>query len=316
MAKYTLLLLALAGLAQAQQGSVAGPVAGFVFDRGAQALRPLRGIAGASTVGDPIDSGYELTAAYVAPRQDSVLGIAADGSTHYFTLSSATLTEVSIEGLIAQPQRIAFSPSGTAAALYANGQAQIVTGLPGAPSLAGSIELRESARAAHTTSLAVSDDGAYLLFAVGASIQLASQSGGVRAVMPAGTGASVAFAPGGHDAAIAARGTGVLSIRDVPGAAAQQTLAADDGSFEIVAGLGFSADGKRVFVASGAAQSVIALDLAGNRNDVACNCSPAELAPMGNLFRLNELGAGPLWLADAGSAPLRIVFVPALRAAQ
>jgi len=46
-------------------------VAGFVFDRGAQALRPLPGIPGASTVGGPISSGYQLTAAYVAPRLDS-----------------------------------------------------------------------------------------------------------------------------------------------------------------------------------------------------------------------------------------------------
>jgi len=37
---------------------------------------------------------------------------------------------------------------------------------------------------------------------------------------------------------------------------------------------------------------------------------------MGNLFRLNELGAGPLWVADAGSTGPRTVFVPALVAAQ
>jgi hypothetical protein len=316
MTKYLSILLALAGFAQAQQGSVAGPVAGFVFDRGAQALRPLPGIAGASTVGGAISSGYQLSAAYVAPRLDSVFGVAADGSTHYFTLSSATLTEVSIEGLLAQPERVAFSPSGTAAVLYSSGEAQMVTGLPGSPSLAGSLSLRQAARTIHPTSLAISDDGAYLLFAVGGAIQLASQSGGVRAVMSAGAGASVAFAPGGHNAAIAARGTGVMTISDVPGSAVQQTLAADDGSFEIVAGLGFSQDGTRVFVATAAAQPVIVLDLSGNRTGVACACSPTELTPMGNLFRLTELGAGPLWLADAGSSGPRTVFVPALVAAQ
>jgi len=317
MTKYISILLALAGFAQAQQGSVAGPVAGFVFDRGAQALRPLPGIPGASTVGGPINSGYQLTAAYVAPRLDSVFGVAADGSTHYFTLSSATLSEASIEGLMAQPERIAFSPSGTAAVLYSSGQAQMVVGLPGSPSLAGSLPLRQAARAIHPTSLAISDDGVYLLFAVGGSINLASQSGGVRAVMSAGAGASVAFAPGAHDAAIAARGTGVMMIHDVPGSAVQQTLTADDGSFEIVAGLGFSQDGTRVFVATAAAaQPVIVLDLAGNRTGVACACSPTELVAMGNLFRLNELGAGPLWLADAGSSGPRTVFVPALVAAQ
>jgi len=326
MTKYSLLLIALAGFAQAQQGSIAGPVAGFVFDSGAQALRPLRGIVGAATAGDPINSGYQLTAAYVAPRQDSVFGIAAAGSnnesnnvvsTHYFTLNSGALTEVAITGLMAQPERIAYSPSGTAAVLFSNGQAQMVAGLPGSPSVVGSVQLRQGARTINPTSLAVSDDGVYLLFAVGGSIQLASQSGGVRAVMTSGVGASVAFAPGAsYNAAVAARGTGAVLIQNVTGGAAQQTLAADDASFQVVAGLSFSADGKHLYMASAAAQSVVTLDLSGNRTDIACSCTPTELVPMGNLFRLTEFGSGPLWLADAGSLGPRVVFVPALTAAQ
>jgi len=32
---------------------------------------------------------------------------------------------------------------------------------------------------------------------------------------------------------------------------------------------------------------------------------------MGNLFRLNDLGPGPLWLLDTGGANPRMVFVPA-----
>jgi hypothetical protein len=316
MPKYTLLLLTLASFAQAQQSHVAGPVAGFVFDSSSQALRPLLGIAGAATVGDPIDSGYRLTEAYVAPRQDSVLAVAADGSAHYFTLISGALSEVAISGLTTQPERVAFSPSGTAAVLYANGRAQMVTGLPGSPSLAGAVQLGMGTRSVHPASLAISDDGVYLLFAVDGSIQLASQSGGVRGVTSVGASASVAFAPGAHDAAIAARGTGLILISDVPGTAAQHTLAAGDPSFQAVAGLSFSADGKRIFMASAAAQSVVTLDLSGNRTDVACNCAPAELTPMGNLFRLNELSSGPLWLADAGSSGPRVVFVPALTAAQ
>jgi hypothetical protein len=318
MTKNILPLLALAGFAQAQQGNLAGPVAGFVYDSSAQALRPVRGIAGASTVGDAIDAGYQLASAYVAPRQDSVFGVATDGSTHYFTLNAGAVHEVAITGIPAQPQRIVFSPSGTSAVLYSNGQAEMMTGLPGAPALAGSVELRQGSRGGGPaiTSLAVSDDGVYLLYTVGGSIQLASQSGGIRSVMTAGNGSSVAFAPGGHDAAVAARGTGAVLIHDVPGAAARQTLTAGDAPFEIIAGLSFSADGKRLFIASIAAQSVVTLDLAGNRTDIACNCSPTELAPMGSLFRLNELGAGPLWLADAGSSVARVVFVPALQAAQ
>jgi hypothetical protein len=317
MTKYTLLPIALASLAAAQQGSINGPMAGFVFDGGSQALRPIRGIAGASTMGDPVAAAYPLTAASVAPRQDSVIGVAADGSTHYFTLNSATLTEATIPGLIAQPERIVFSPSGTAALLFSNGQAQMLAGLPGTPSLAGSVQLRQEGKPLHPTSFAVSDDGTYVLFAVGGSIQLASQSGGVRGVMSAGAGAAVAFAPGaGYNAAVAARGTGAVLIQNVAGGSAQQTLAASDASFQAIAGLSFSADGTHLYMASAAAQSVVTLDLSGNRTDLSCNCTPTQLAPMGKLFSLTAFGAGPLWLADAGSTGPRVVFVPALTAAQ
>jgi hypothetical protein len=32
---------------------------------------------------------------------------------------------------------------------------------------------------------------------------------------------------------------------------------------------------------------------------------------MGNLFRLTDAGAGPVWLVDTGVSPPLIVFVPA-----
>jgi hypothetical protein len=69
-------------------------------------------------------------------------------------------------------------------------------------------------------------------------------------------------------------------------------------------------------MASAAPQSVVTLDLSGNRADLACNCTPTQLAPMGKLFALTAFGSGPLWLADAGSTGPRVVFVPALTAAQ
>jgi hypothetical protein len=312
-------VLILASVASAQTGVLSGPVAGYVFDNGAQAVRPVLGIPGASTVGSAISAGYSFKAAYVAPRQDSFFGVAADGSTHFFAIAAGAVSEQAIDGLIASPERIVFSPSGTAAALYANSQAQIVTGLPGAPALAGTMALSETtARRGRRTapSMAVSDDGAYILAALNGAVQLASQNGVVRPAVQTGPDAVMAFAPGGHDAAVAARGTGAILIRDVPGAAGQQILASDGPLFNATAGIAFSADGKRVFVASASQKSVAAFDMAGNRSDFACSCSPVELTPMGTSLRLNELSSDPLWLVDTGVTGPRVVFVPALRAAQ
>jgi DNA-binding beta-propeller fold protein YncE len=308
-----------AGLVSAQTGTFNGPVSGYVFDGGAHSLRPVLGIPGAATVGSPIDAGYSFTAAYVAPRQDSFFGVAADGSTHWFAIAAGAVTESAIQGVMQSPERVVFSPSGTAAALYANGQAQIVTGLPKSPTAAGAISLnssdpRHGRRVA--PALAVSDDGGYLLAALNGSIQLASQNGVVRPVIQTGADAVMAFAPGGHDAAIAAHGTGAVLIKDVPGTAARQPLAGDGPSFNAPVGIAFSGDGSHVFVASASEKSAMAFDLSGNRADMTCSCSPAELTPMGSSFRLNELTSDPLWLVDAGASGPRVVFVPALRASQ
>jgi len=303
-----------AGLAAAQTGSMAGPVAGYVFDAAAHKLRPVSGVPGAATVGAPIDAGYSLTAAYVAPRGDSFFGVDGGGAVHWFALSAGTAHETAIDGLMTSPERVAYSPSGTSAALYASGKAQIVSGLPNAPVL-GTVTISfgvtsgPRGRGRTLSSLAVSDDGGYLLAAEGTSVQLASKNGVVRPVIKSGGGAVVAFAPGGHDAAIAA-----LLIRDVPETASEQSLAADGPAFDSIAGIGFAADGSHAFVASASQQSVLSFDLAGNRTDLACPCKPAELTPMGPSFRLNELGGDPLWLVDGANA--RIVFVPALAASR
>jgi hypothetical protein len=312
--------VACAPLSWAQTGSLNGPVAGYVYDSAAQALRPVLGIAGAATLGAPVSGGYSFTAATVSPRLDSFFGVASGGSTHWFAISGGSFNETAIAGLMASPERIVFSPSGTAAALYAGGQAQIVTGLPGAPAVAGTVGLNQTssprARRIPAPALAISDDGAYLLAALNGSIQLASQSGVVRPVIQTGADPVVAFAPGGHDAAIAARGTGALIIRDAPGSAIQQPLATDGAAFSATAGIAFSADGSHVYYASASAQTVSVFDLSGNRSDLPCSFSPAELSAMGTVFRLNELGQGPLWLADAAGSGPRVVFVPALSAAQ
>jgi hypothetical protein len=138
----------------------------------------------------------------------------------------------------------------------------------------------------------------------------------VRPVIQTGSEAVVAFASGSHDAAIAAPGKGAILIRDVPGTAAETPLASDGPAFASPTGIGFSADGSHVFFASASARAVSAFDLSGNRTDMQCSCSPAELTPMGGSFRLTELASDPLWLLDAGATGPRVVFVPALKAAQ
>ena len=307
----------LSPLSQAQTGLVAGPGSGFVFDKGAQTVRPIRGIPGAATIGDSIDAGYKFAAAYVAPGLDSMFGVEPGGAVHFYRAGGGSMTEVALDGTLIAPERIVFSPSGTAAALIGSGQVQIVKGLPGSPSVPAAFNLAHSPRMAKPamTSMAVSDDGVDLLFVAGGSLQLANAAEGSRTLLSPGVGAMAAFAPGARDAAVVSRDGGVILIRDVANAAAQQTLAPGDAAFASIAGLAFSADGANLIISSASQNSVITLDAAsGSRRDITCSCAVTSLTRMGGSYRLTEFSADPLWLFDASSATPRIVFVPALKA--
>jgi len=311
-----LILAGFAGLAQAQQGQVAGPVAGYVFDGASHAVRPVLGIPGASILGSAVPLGYALSGATVSPRGDAVVALAQDGSAHLVRLSGGTASEIPLNGVAASTERVVFSPAGTAVALISGSRAQVFGGLTDAPALAATIDLSstgspqvavQSARAPRSGfgSIALTDDGAWMLLASSGSAQLVGP-GGAHSIAIAARGSQVAFAPGTHDAAIAdARGSLVL-VRSADAAAASTTLSSD--GVKGAAGLAFSADGKSLLVAVN--QGVTVFDLAsGTPTAVSCNCTATGLVRMGNVYRLNELGSGPLWLLDpAGS---RIVFVPA-----
>ena len=322
------LLLATAISLCAQNGQVAGPVVGYVFDASAGSLRPILGIPGASTLGSPLRLGYMLTSAVVAPRQDSAFGVAADGSLHFFLLNAGAATEAGCTACPASAAAaIVYSPSGTAAALYASGRVQVLTGLPSAPvagtalavaSVAVPSGVRAAASARSTPPpMALSDDGLYLLAGEGGSIDLFSASGGPVRLMETASRPMVAFAPGGHDAAVVDGRAGVVLIHDVGGAATQQPLAPAAAPTLRPSGLAFSADGTQVLVATAANGTVVSIGTAsGTSATISCSCAPTGLASMGSVLRLNDLAGGPIWLYDNTGAQPRVVFVPALVPAQ
>jgi hypothetical protein len=89
-------------------------------------------------------------------------------------------------------------------------------------------------------------------------------------------------------------------------------VAALDDTIQSATAVAFSSDGHSLVVASPAGQTVTALDLGdGTRTAIGCACAPTDLAPVRNLFRLNEFGGDPLWLLDTQHGPARNVFVPA-----
>jgi hypothetical protein len=290
-----------------QAGKLGAPSTGFVFDQSTHALRQIQGIPGAALVGTPVDFGLSVTAAWVAPRLDSAFVLAADGQTHLFRLSSDAPAERAVDSLGA-PSNVVFSPSGTAAALYSPGSVQVIKGLPDSPAAAPAIRLRANPRSRRQLpeTLAISDDGAYILYSSGGPIELIAVAGNTRQVMESGDGAVAAFAPAGHDAAIV-NSAKLILYQDIAGAATERSFA----GIAAPSALAFSPDSQKLLVASATGHAVTAVLVAtGDASSLTCDCAPSALVPMGAVFRLNELGSGPLWLLDP-SSDRGLVFVPA-----
>ena len=317
----SLFVLGATGLLNAQQGTLSSPITGFVFDRSSGALRPVQGVPGASLLGDGVNFGLPVSTVWVAPRQDSAIVVGVDQSLHLFLLNNGAPSEVSLGGFSVMPERAIFSPSGTAVALIAGNSAKVLTGLPNAPQLIGSVKVESQTFAMQigiqsatfsSPSMALSDDGTYLLTVAQGSARLLSVQGQNRSLIPAQSSAQVAFAAGNHDAAVIDSLTGLTLIRDAAGAAGTVLLAAPDEGLAGPAGVAFSRDESTLYVASGKAQSVAAFNLASaSRTAIGCACTPTTIVPMGNVFRLTELTSGPLWLFDGTAATPRTVFVPA-----
>ncbi|MCX6630345.1 MAG: hypothetical protein NTW28_22225, partial [Candidatus Solibacter sp.] len=247
-----------------QAGKLAAPSPGFAFDQSAHALRRIQGIPGAALVGAPVEFGFAVTAAYVAPRLDSAF-VVADGDcrAHLFRLTADAPRELALDSMDACFQ-VVYSPSGTAAALYSRGSVVMIKGLPDAPVVAATVSLRPNPRPQrplpHT--LAISDDGAYLLYGAGGLIELFGVAGDRRQVANGARDVIAAFAPGGHDAAVTDGGKLIL-FQDIAGAATERSFS----GIEMPSALAFSPDARKLFVASAVGRAVTTIQVAtGDRS--------------------------------------------------
>jgi hypothetical protein len=212
---------------------------------------------------------------------------------------------------------MAISPSGDAAVLYyaETARVQVLAGLPDSPAVSWSLDL--SGLSGRPAAMAVSDGGGAVLFAPAgepASVWLATQGGGQRFVHTVAGSPSVTFLMGSLDAAIAdgAAGTVVL-VRDPAG---QPQVTQIGGQAEGVShplAIAAAQDNRRIFVANARPAGVVSLSLTGEdpvTQPCACTMTGLERMAGGSVFRLNEPGGGPIWLLDAASPSMRVVFVP------
>jgi hypothetical protein len=273
------------------------------------ALRAIRGIPGASLLGDAMDSRTPFAYAAISPRQDLALGVTPEGQVRLVRFGGSPASQSQpLDAAYLSPTRIVFAPGGRAALLIGP-QTQVVTSLDNIPAFG---DLSYPGQPEAPVVLALSDDGQTLLLASGA-VWLVSADGGATNLPLPNTIGIAAFRSNSHDIVAATPSGDVYVILQAgPNAAVRQIYTGGDATAD-PAGVQFSPDGTRVFLAS-AGGILSAIDVrTGISSSLACHCKPTGLDPLRDnaVFRLNEISDRPLMIFDASSPDPRIWFVPA-----
>jgi hypothetical protein len=299
------LLLAGSAYAQSNSTSVTEPVLGLVFDAGTQTVRPLMGIPAASQLGGTL-GGTPLGG--VAISSEQAYAVALEAGTGAALLVSQAGRQP-LTGVRAGAQLAAVSQLGTAAAVYFadTGKASILTGLPDAPQI-----LREVTLDGAPLLLAVSDDGTTLAAVVSLSANQAtvfsySADGAGQALLSDRLFPSLEFVPGATTLLMATQ-SAVYLYQSRQGL---QLLTDQRDGIANVVGAAASGDGTRVFIAMQTGQVAVRNLAASTQTVLSCACQPAGISRLRGkaVFRLNELGAGPLWVVDGDATVPRILFI-------
>jgi hypothetical protein len=299
---------------------------GYLFDSSMLALRPLRGVPGASSMGNPMPLDFTPEWIEISPSNDFALSREADsGRILIIDLRTPAPATQAPAALTAGAERAFFSPLGKATALYYREtmQVRIVTGLPGDAEQKASIDLRSVPGV--LTAMAVSDDGGTLVIAASqgdtGSLFVAGPGEDVRLIGPLGRASSIAFLSGSQDILVAdAARSEILRIASVKSSPEWTVLATRRDGLDQPVAVTASRDNQTAFAVSSADRKVALLALNGGSVEfMDCPCTPTGLHTLasGSVFRLTGASSSPIYVLDAqplNNSPqnqARILFVPA-----
>jgi hypothetical protein len=294
------------------------PTLGHFFDLKTRGVRPILGTPGASSVGDVVHPGLSLSRAWVSPRQDFALGEReGDRDLWLIGLESQPVTVTVLTGIGSGSDRVAMSPTGSAAALYFRSRHSIliISGRPVLPKVGPEIPLWSFSGA--PSSLAVSDDGQLVLASAarqnGGGVFVLQPGTEPRLVVSAGEIHAMTFLRNSRDAVVADSAANELRLlNDVTGGAASQVLAGEtDGILQPVT-VEPSEDNQRVFVLNSGSSTVSTVDLAARTvSQLRIPGTVVGLSRLrGDVFQLTGSSMEPSLLLDATNVEPRVVFVP------
>ena len=295
-------------------GVPGGPMLGFVWSASDATLRPLLGVLGSGLVGQSIvPAGTYVTGAASSATD---IGLVEDESGSLYLLNLPTPTVALAATGVPVPARIVFSPLGRVAVAYAPGGSSVtlVSGLTGQP-----VSAKYTLPAGATLAAAAVSDVGTVLVATQTSpvrIETLSAAGQPALVATVGQMGGMSFFAGTEDALVADAGAStVLRATKVSSSGGVQTLSSS--GVNRPGAVAVSRDGSWGLVANGGDASFVRLDLkSGTPNTkMTCLCQPNQASVLagGKAFRLNDVGSGPVWVADLSTTAPQLIFVPALQ---
>jgi hypothetical protein len=306
------------GALLAQAVTVGPPVLGFATEQSTGAVRPIRGLAGAAVLGEPLQLDGAPALLAVSADKGYALGSSAEGGLQLFTLGSEKVTSRAIDETAAHWDTAVLSPTGAAALAYnrETRQALLVTGLPAVSAPRASFYLFDASL--EPVAVAISDDGAILAaYSHGdySFLLLRVADGRVRTLAsPAGPD-QISFLAGRDDALVTSGvSRQVYLLRGVTRGAQLIPLS---GSLDQLHGrllARMSADGRRVVVVGQQSSEIALIDAVdATLTYVSCDSVTSELKPLkgGSLYVLNDGASSPLWMLDATADDPRLYFAPA-----
>lgn len=284
--------------------SLAQPVAGWIFDEAAGAIRTIAGIPGSCVLDAAVPAGERLRRAQLAPGKAFAL-VETQGAEGVALLRWDGLSPDfnALEDAPAAPELMTFSPTGRSAALAWGARVRTWTGLPGEPQLVSEFELPEAPAA-----LAVSDDAQVAIAATGGSLYRVWH-GSPQEISTGGRYLGLAFRPEAHDAAAAEASESLVLAVSATGAV-REMIGPEQGVDRPVA-VSFTLDGRRLAVAnsgsvaiyhSGSAEAVI----------LPCECRPDGLFRIAGeaVFLLKSSTKALIPVLDASGAEPKLFVVP------
>lgn len=314
----SLILFWCCDITNAQVGSLSGPLWGLVFDDDVGSLRPLRGIPGSATLGDPFPLPVSLSRALIVDTRHAI--VQPRNSEHVLVLdmSADPPSTIPIPGVPAQYSLAALSADNTTAAFYHRDQHAIwiVKGLPRAPVL----QFVDWIVAGSISNLAVSNDGNVWIYSTTTSegdelYSRTTSSSSARFITAAGSISGLLIV--GRNAVVADRQTSeVFAVFELEGGTVRHHLAGEQNGIRNPAGVA-TLSGDSIYVAN-ASGDVTILDLSGRAlRAYQCACSVSTFSRLGDAaFQISNSESGALFVFSADGFDERISFVPKNEAAQ